>query len=533
MIVSCCSKVLLLVSSIVIGVVHSSKPTKLHVLVYETSKDAIGIDTPSQRLVDQINNGRIDRMVASIFGQSSSSSNDSDNGFVGYGSKFHSVQPILTSIMNNNNEYDNLVVISDSRDVLLNNPFNDYTYSNELVDEFRIAYDDITVGNKNSIIISAEAQCCVSALTHVPLGGYYNTDGTRNQFACSSGSSNCLWAGDDKAQPWENFMNTIMIQNNYGIKYDDAYLNSGLMVGTPENLLRIIHNAQILDNEDDQAVWTDYMYHNPHDIVLDYQQKLFGNNRGGVAAISSNNNQGGGCVFEKQSLASTGNNNKRLIHIMTNTQPLFIHSPGAYFTCHDELSNLLNVPQVSSIVRRKLTWYDLSRRSECNYGRLGSNCTAPVTTTSAPVPVPAPTSLLDLLLTPKATPTIAPALVPVPVPSPPTSLFDLLKPQGTPTIAPIVTVPVPVPTAPTSLYEFLQPKSSPTIAPVTGTVRTLPVAAPVPVPVPVPLPTTGVVPISTYLKSPTKSPVKAPVKCPTPVATPVATTKGNSRGGTK
>jgi hypothetical protein len=342
--------------SSVLATASASSPTKLHVLVYETENDALGIDSPSQRLVDQINRDKIEGIHATVYGH-----NKRGSGFAGYGSKFSSVVPILEMISQSDD--DTLVVLSDSRDVLLNNPFNDMTFSKDLVNEFRTAFDDVTALKPMAIVVSAEAQCCVSALTHVPLGGYYNTDGSRKDIACSSGSEGCLWAGDDKAEPWELFMNERMIEQSFGKKYDDAYLNAGLMVGKPMDLLRVILSAQISDNEDDQAVWTDYMYHNPNDIVLDYQQRLFGNNRGGIANIHD-----GGCVFKQQP------DSKRLIHMMTQTQPLFLHSPGAFFACHDQMSQALGVPKVGATIRRKLRAHDKNRRTECNYGRLGSDC---------------------------------------------------------------------------------------------------------------------------------------------------------------
>lgn len=54
---------------------------------------------------------------------------------------------------------------------------------------------------------------------------------------------------------------------------DYVYLNAGLMAGTAKNLIQLIDATQIGGNEDDQAVLTDYMYHNKDSIIMD--------NRGG------------------------------------------------------------------------------------------------------------------------------------------------------------------------------------------------------------------------------------------------------------
>ena len=170
-------------------------------------------------------------------------------------------------------------------------------YSAFSVQEFRDAYNEIIKDSPNAIVVSAEAQCCVSALTHVALGGYFNADGSRNKRSCSSGEEDCMWAGDDKALPWEKFMKTLALERTDSDS-DDIYLNAGLMVGTAKNLMRVISSASIAKYEDDQAVLTDFMYYHPDQIILDYGQTIFGNNRGGHGGFTDDS-----CTFD---VPSTG-----------------------------------------------------------------------------------------------------------------------------------------------------------------------------------------------------------------------------------
>jgi hypothetical protein len=313
-----------------------SATSVIDVMVYET--DGIQ-DSPAHTLANQIN-GRVNGINVTVFGEGLS--------YQGFGSKFSAALPLLLS-----KDPESLIVLSDSRDVLINNPQNDERYASALAAEFRTAYDNLTSQHPSAIVISAEAQCCVSALTHVQPGEYFNTDGTRNKLACMSGHDDCLWNGDAAAQPWESFMKETMLGRvqGYDSSYDDMYLNAGLIAGTAKNLIRIIQAAQIGNTEDDQAVLTDYMYRHRNEIVLDYKQTMFGNNRGGVEGLSSEQR----CAFR------TVDDETRLYHTIENTSPLFVHSPGGFYECHDQLAQKLGVPTVTKRRRRR------GMESLCNY----------------------------------------------------------------------------------------------------------------------------------------------------------------------
>jgi hypothetical protein len=326
---------------------------QITVLIYETeSMD----ETPANHLVQHIS--RLEGFDAYVFGNG--------QGFEGYGSKYAAAYPILKEL-----PADNLVVISDGRDVLLNNPLSTDRYSKTAAIEFRKAFDTLIGGSKEgAVVVSAEAKCCVSALTHATPGSYYNEDGSRNERACPSGEEDCLFKGDTFALPWETFMKSLAIERSKNNEvYDDVYLNAGLMVGTTKDLLRLIERAEIGKDEDDQAVLTDFMYHNPNAIVLDYGQTLFGNNRGGFYnnALSYEENKDSTCMFH----LPENDSHNRLHHSKTNTSPLFVHSPGGYLRCHDDLVHKLGYASIAAKARRRLmgsSW--VGERSGCNYARI-------------------------------------------------------------------------------------------------------------------------------------------------------------------
>lgn len=279
--------------------------------------------------------------------------------FEGFGSKYAAVYPLLSKM-----NPASLVVISDGRDVLINNPMFDHADVSSAVSEFRSAYSELTSTYPRAIVVSAEAQCCVSALTHVVPGQYYNTDGTRNSRACASGEEGCLWAGEEKAMPWENFMRQIAVDRAIATDNADIYLNAGLMAGSASNLIRVIESAMIGKDEDDQAVLTDYMFLHPEEIVLDYGQTLFGNNRGGIEGTEEEK-----CVFDLSDEDSSSS--MRLVHAKTGTSPLFLHSPGKFLECHDELAAKLGVVSEAVSTSRRLLEQSFEGRAltqNCNYG---------------------------------------------------------------------------------------------------------------------------------------------------------------------
>jgi hypothetical protein len=315
----------------------------VQILVYETEP---GSSSPATILTEQAS--ALPGVTATLVGVGSH--------FEGFGSKYAAVLPILQTMPG-----DELVVLSDARDVLLNIPASsDATAAAQAVREFHDAFHAVSFQYPGAIVVSAEAQCCVSALTYVQPGDYFDDAGKRNKRACASGEADCLWNGDEMSLPWENFMKNVAQQRlgNGVALMDDVYLNAGLIVGKAQDLLRVFQAADIAATEDDQAVLTDYMFRNPSEIVLDYGQTLFGNNRGGMTDLNALDQ----CMF-KLAAAASGKND-RLVHTKTDTSPLFVHSPGGFLQCHEDLSALLGAQQISTVSRRRLrSWI----QKKCNY----------------------------------------------------------------------------------------------------------------------------------------------------------------------
>mmetsp|Transcript_19949 Transcript_19949/g.37832 ORF Transcript_19949/g.37832 Transcript_19949/m.37832 type:complete len:294 (-) Transcript_19949:171-1052(-) len=176
-------------------------------------------------------------------------------------------------------------------------------------------------------------------MTFAMPGDYFDHTGKRLGRACASGTEGCMWAGDVHKLPWEDVQRDLAKERT-GLDLEDVYLNAGLVAGRARHLLNIIQTADMDTYEDDQAVFTDFMYMFPELIILDYAQQMFGNARW------SKGMSGGGCPFDRQPASPLGS----LEHVETGTFPLFLHGPGKFFECLDYVADMIG----HTSVRRKL-----------------------------------------------------------------------------------------------------------------------------------------------------------------------------------
>jgi len=243
----------------------------------------------------------------------------------GFGDKYQNLKPLLEIV-----NQDTLIILADARDVALNIP-DDIDMAIAAVDHFVDNFERLTLESPNAVVLSAEAQCCVSAMSHAAPGDYFDAaTGKRNKRACSSGKEDCRWSENENIHSWVDFMHT-RARDVTGLPVDgvvDVYLNAGLMAGYPKDLINLIEVMDIGPSEDDQAVLTGLMHTYPDMLVLDYGQELFGNNQWTQGVES-------GCVFEGHGSSSP------LTHLDTQTQPLMVHTPGKFYACLDLLIEAL------------------------------------------------------------------------------------------------------------------------------------------------------------------------------------------------
>merc|ERR1712023_602688 len=200
---------------------------------------------------------------------------------------------------------DRLVVVSDSRDVLLNN------------------------------------------LDAKP-GDFLNDDLTRTgkSETCNSGKGSCLDKGERFQKPWKDAMQRLAREQ--GAKTTkNVYPNTGIIVGKAKDILNAYSILDMKETEDDQALFTELMLKNPNLIVLDYEQQLIGNNAWTEGMD--------GCIFDWDA------DTRKFKHPNFNTVPAFLHFQGKFYECYGKLARSFGY---KGNMRRKLADAPLGN----NYG---------------------------------------------------------------------------------------------------------------------------------------------------------------------
>jgi len=232
----------------------------------------------------------------------------------GWGSKAKHVAQELQSV-----EPDRLVIVSDSRDVLLNN------FDSDSLKKFIGDFKSLTTNKEHAIVVGAESQCCVSALTHARPGDFLNDDLSRTgkKETCNSGKGNCLHKGNIFEKPWKDAMHQIAKEQGAPTS-KNVYLNTGIIIGKAKDILNAYSILNMKEGEDDQALFTELLLKRPELIALDYEQKLIGNN-----AWSEGMD---GCVYDWD--ATT----QKFKHPEFDTFPAFLHFQGKFYECYGKLA---------------------------------------------------------------------------------------------------------------------------------------------------------------------------------------------------
>lgn len=307
--------------------------SKLKFIVFETDE----LSTSLRTFLNVANKYGVE---ATVLGKGST--------FNGFGSKYEKIHETLDQFKD---EDDALVAVLDGRDILLNIAQNVAMPNfQSRIKAFIETFKDMMDGKPNAVMISAEQQCCVAALCHAdsPAAYFDPATGKRAQRACSSGDKDCGWVDNDNVKFWQS----LMIAEAYSqteTNQQNAYLNAGMMLGTAKNLINMIERMDIGEEEDDQAILSAMYLQHPELIVLDYEQKLLGNNAWPKGLEE-------GCLYDFDQEKGMS----FLTNTQTGTSPLILHTPGKFYDCLDVLIDKLGGKsdkrymdkQTSAIVRQ-------------------------------------------------------------------------------------------------------------------------------------------------------------------------------------
>jgi hypothetical protein len=155
---------------------------------------------------------------------------------------------------------DDVLVVLDAHDILAN-AFDEAAF------EDRVR----RVVQPNQVIFSAEGQCCVAALG-ADNNQFFGDRGDRKDRTCQSHRDSC--AGGNYAERIKVWIDKMQQRAPAGAP--DMFLNAGVAVGTAAAFSSMLSAADILEEEDDQAVLTALYLSNQTkvDITLDFSQVI-------------------------------------------------------------------------------------------------------------------------------------------------------------------------------------------------------------------------------------------------------------------
>lgn len=194
----------------------------------------------------------------------------SDRYNVAFGSKYANAIAILAQM-----SPETVVVLGDLSTTWVNFPLGGINVTIPALANFRASFDEVSKRYDGAVVVSAERICCSSALSHLSPGQLFDRSNKRAKRTCSPGDSHCEWKANNNAQEWQQFMTKLAKQRST-TSTGRSFLDAGLMAGEAVDLKRLLEDADVFDDEDDQAVFTDFMFRNPDRIVLDYDRKLLG-----------------------------------------------------------------------------------------------------------------------------------------------------------------------------------------------------------------------------------------------------------------
>lgn len=257
---------------------------------------------------------------------------------VGWGSKALAVRAHLKGVVKKTPSRP--VFVLDARDVLLNG--NDLALA-DIMDRYTALKLAHKGSQSDTVVVSAEPQCCVTALSNQQPFTYFQSNGTRAERACQSGDQGCDKVGAYSAQ-WREYMTDVApLDHRTGTKPSARYPNAGLVAGSAKAVLALYDDLDLTANEDDQAVLSEFFLRWPDRIILDYDQVLFGNTK-----WSDGDN---GCHWEYN------RNLGMMVHSNsapgTPIVPAFLHFSNAFAMCYDKVASALGVAVTHKVVRVK------------------------------------------------------------------------------------------------------------------------------------------------------------------------------------
>lgn len=179
---------------------------------------------------------------------------------------------VIRYITENDLADDEIVVITDARDVLLNRAFG--------TKHFLRSFNEVSQKGKY-VVFGCEEACCVEPMYEFPPGSFISKSGRKIRKAVNTRK---YWESEESEvydknnEKWIIAMDALKNRRARGIRTNGYALNGGLAAGTVKLWLSEIPKLQIQSaKEDDQALWSELFLMPRSKIRLDYKNAVFSN----------------------------------------------------------------------------------------------------------------------------------------------------------------------------------------------------------------------------------------------------------------
>jgi hypothetical protein len=193
----------------------------------------------------------------------------------GPGTKFRAALPTLESMSPNS-----IVVLSQGHEGSVNHHIRDLsTFYTELA-KLRQSLANLNREYPGAVLVSASSECCSKAMQQLEPGALFHAKHGKRKARTCEGNECESNASENKADMWKRFMKERSTQ--LSTQSNSIYLEGSFVAGTVADMIRFIRELDMNPLEDDRAVLTDYMYRHPEKLVLDYDNRVFGQRFDGV-----------------------------------------------------------------------------------------------------------------------------------------------------------------------------------------------------------------------------------------------------------
>jgi len=310
---------------------RQTSPASLTIVVYESA--ALNESGPIDNLVMSAQRANFGSADVVVLGRGSQHLwKKTKSGEVPYGVKLQAIRAFLDTLPPSQ-----LIFIMDGRDTIIQMP------PGEIVRRFQSLVAAAGKDPWKTLLFSAESACCVAPMWRHPPGSFMNfsvpgAPPARMRHTGDPPPAGGIFWDKGVLQQWTDFFVGELRKANATTE-SFPYLNAGQIIGSVQNVAKLLNHVRFDITEDDQVLFSEAMWHASKgegelSFVLDYEQKI----------VSSAGWRGPElCPFSPRPQHCTyrgerWRDGRRVFQdLVTGSVPAVIHTQNKFWTCYNSL----------------------------------------------------------------------------------------------------------------------------------------------------------------------------------------------------